>query len=351
MSPRLTLALAAFAALAALAVPTGVVAQARSDGQHDFDFEIGRWKVHLERLVHPLTHSNTWTTLDGTSVVRPVWNGLANLGELKVDGPGGHIEGLSFRLYDPRARQWRIHWANSRDGVLGPAMVGSFSNGRGEFYDQEDFNGRAIFVRFIFSGLTEGSFKIEQAFSDDGGKSWETNWITTFTKDASAPPPRTSATLGDATDAFAFETGTWTMHERRLKDPFGNADWIEKDGSTHIVDPVWSGRASIGQLQLPGATPAFAGSLLRTFNPTTKQWSMYWADRETGRVAPPLIGALENGRATFYAQTDVDGVTALVRLVYSDITRASFRTEQAYSLDGGIHWTPYDDVVFTRSAP
>ena len=126
--------------IAALAVPALVTAQPRPDGQRDFDFEIGRWHVHLERLVRPLTNSTTWVKLDGTSIVRPVWNGLANLGELIVDGPGGHIEGLSFRVYDPRARQWRIHWANAADGQLGTAMVGGFRNGRGEFYNQEMFD-------------------------------------------------------------------------------------------------------------------------------------------------------------------------------------------------------------------
>src|SRR5215216_1286383 len=156
----------AIAALAFPAITTAQTAQTRPDGQHDFDFELGRWHVHLERLVRPLTHSTTWVTLDGTSIVRPVWNGLANLGELEVDGPGGHVQGLSFRVYDPGARQWRIHWANSTDGVLGPAMVGGFRNGRGEFYNQEQLDGRAILVRFIFSEITPKSFRIEQAFSD-----------------------------------------------------------------------------------------------------------------------------------------------------------------------------------------
>ena len=78
-------------ALALFTAPIPLAAQTRRDGQHDFDFELGRWHVHLARLVRPLSHSTTWTTLDGTSVVRPVWGGLANLGELEVDGGGGHI--------------------------------------------------------------------------------------------------------------------------------------------------------------------------------------------------------------------------------------------------------------------
>jgi hypothetical protein len=182
---------AAALSLAIFAPQRGVRAQTKSaaskavalrDGSHDFDFEIGSWKAHISRLVKPLSGANTWVEYDGTSVVRAVWNGRANLGELEVQGSAGRIEGLSLRLYDPTAHQWRISWANANDGQLGTPMVGGFANGRGEFYDQEAFNGRAIYVRFIFSGMTAKSFKIEQAFSDDGGKTWETNWISTFTR-------------------------------------------------------------------------------------------------------------------------------------------------------------------------
>ena len=150
------------------------------DGQHDFDFEFGSWTAHIKRLVHPLTGSTTWVELDGTSVVRKIWGGRANLGELEVGNANMRIEGLSLRVYSPQTRQWSIYWANAADGTLGTAMVGGFKNGRGEFYDQEPLNGRAIFVRFIFSDLTATAFKLEQAFSADGGKTWEANWIATF---------------------------------------------------------------------------------------------------------------------------------------------------------------------------
>ena len=152
------------------------------DGQHDFDFEFGAWKCHISRLQHPLTGSTTWLQYEGTSIVQTVWDGRANMGELEVDGPAGHIEGLSLRLYNPQSRQWYISWANSNDGALGPPMIGEFSDGRGEFYDQETFNGRAIYVRFIFSDVTPTSFRLEQAFSADGGKTWEPNWLATFTR-------------------------------------------------------------------------------------------------------------------------------------------------------------------------
>jgi len=158
------------------------------EGQHDFDFEIGAWKTHLKRLLHPLSGSTTWVEYNGTTVVRKVWNGLANLVELEVDGPAGHIEGLSLRLYRPQSHQWSLNFANSSDGTLGQPTMGEFKNGRGEFYDQETLNGRAILVRFVISDITSNSCRFEQSFSDDGGKTWEVNWIATDTrmKDESA---------------------------------------------------------------------------------------------------------------------------------------------------------------------
>ena len=152
------------------------------DGQHDFDFEIGTWKTHLKRLQHPLSGSSTWVEYEGTSVVSKIWDGRANLVELEVDGPAGHIEGLSLRLYDPAARQWSLNFSNSRSGTLTPPTIGEFKNGRGEFYSQDTLDGRAIFVRFIISNITENSCRFEQSFSADGGKTWEINWIATDTR-------------------------------------------------------------------------------------------------------------------------------------------------------------------------
>src|SRR5262245_12345577 len=101
-------------ALIAILQPFQVAAP--RDGQHDFDFEIGAWKAHLSRLDQPLAGSTHWLDYDGTSVVRKVWDGRANLGELDVKGPAGHLEGMTLRLYNTAARQWNITWANASDG-------------------------------------------------------------------------------------------------------------------------------------------------------------------------------------------------------------------------------------------
>jgi hypothetical protein len=179
-------------------VTQGTTAAARPtkpprDGQHDFDFEIGTWKTHLRRLARPLTGSTTWVEYDGTTTVTKVWGGRANLVELTANGPAGNIEALNLRLYNPESHQWSLNFASSRSGTLGTPTIGEFSNGRGEFYDQETFDGRAIFVRFVITDVTPGSCfvvstttpnvcRFEPAFSNDGGKTWEVNWIATDTR-------------------------------------------------------------------------------------------------------------------------------------------------------------------------
>lgn len=157
-------------------------AQAPRDGQHDFDFEIGTWKTRLKRLVHPLSGSDEWVEYEGVTTVRKVWNGRANLVELTADGPAGHFEGLNLRLYNPQSGQWSLNFANSRTGTLGQPTIGGFVNGRGEFYDQEDFDGRAVFVRFVIIPVDADTIRFEQAFSGDGGKTWELNWVATDTR-------------------------------------------------------------------------------------------------------------------------------------------------------------------------
>ena len=151
------------------------------DRQHDFDWEFGNWHTHLWRLQQPLSGSNEWVEYDGTTVVRKIWDGRANMVELEVDGPT-HIEALNLRLYNPETHKWSLNFANSKAGTLGTPAVGEFKNGQGEFYDQENFNGRPVLVRFIISDVKPESCKFEQSFSTDGGKTWEVNWIAIDTR-------------------------------------------------------------------------------------------------------------------------------------------------------------------------
>lgn len=152
------------------------------DGQHDFDFHLGNWKSDISLLQHPLTGSTTWVKCKGALAVRKVWAGRAQFEELEADCPGGHIEDLLLFLYNPQSRQWSLNAAAAGDGVIGRPMFGEFINGRGEFYDQEMLKGRALLVRQVWSDITPTSHHFEQAFSDDGGKTWKPNFRATLTR-------------------------------------------------------------------------------------------------------------------------------------------------------------------------
>ena len=152
------------------------------DGQHDFDFNFGSWKTHILRLQNPLTGSKSWVEMNGTVVVRKVWNGRAQLEEIEADGANGHFEGMTLFLYNPASHQWSQDFASSRDGSLEVPLIGEFKDGRGELISQEQFKGRTILVRGVWSEIRADSHRFEQAFSDDGGKTWEPNFVATLTR-------------------------------------------------------------------------------------------------------------------------------------------------------------------------
>ena len=157
---------------------------AARDGQKDFDWEIGTWTTSVKVRRNALSGTAPeWAQYDGTSVVKPLLGGRANFVELSVSGPRGKIEGGSLRLYNPKARQWSLNYASAGGGVLTAPVFGGFDgNGRGAFYGQDSIDGRTILVRFIVTVVSPKEARFEQAYSMDGGQSWEDNWIAVDTR-------------------------------------------------------------------------------------------------------------------------------------------------------------------------
>jgi hypothetical protein len=319
--------------------------QPQRDGQHDFDFEIGTWKTHLElnaRIGHPFTGPNTWSEYEGTSVVRKIWNGKGNIVELEADGPTGHVEGLNMHLYNPQSHQWSLNFANGKVGTIGVPTVGEFHDGRGEFYDQETINGRVMLVRNIWSKITPNSCHFEQAFSDDGGKTWESNWVVTDTRvtDESAVAetslPQNAA--GDGQHDFDFSFGTWKTHIKRLQHPLsGSTTWMEYEG-TSVVRKIWNGRAGLGESEADGPTGHLEALSLRLYAPEAHQWNLAYASSQVGILSVASSGEFKNGRGEFYDTEPFNGKSILVRQVWSDVTPTSCHFEQAFSEDGGKTW-------------
>lgn len=159
-------------------------ASSLKDGAGDFDF-IGDWDAHLKKLENPLTGSTGWIKYRGTSRIRKIWDDCANTEDFDVHRTAKdlHIKAQTLRMYNPDSRQWSIYLVNAAKGTLGlPPVVGQFAGGMGEFYDQEEWKGRHIWVRYLGSTCLPDAACIEQSFSADYGKTWEVNWICTLSR-------------------------------------------------------------------------------------------------------------------------------------------------------------------------
>jgi hypothetical protein len=329
-------------------------AAAERDGQHDFDFEIGTWKLHLRRRLHPLTGSDAWTDFEGSVSARKIWDGRADFDEFAAESPTGHIEGVTLRLYNPQTHQWSLYWANGKEGALsGPPQVGEFKNGRGEFFCQDTFNDRMILIRYVWSNITANSAHFEQSFSDDGGKTWEVNWITDQTRVSDEPAnvrsasnapqadsgsTKVKAAEGDGRHDFDPLIGGWTYHLKRRSNPLtGSTTWTELEG-TGVCYKVWGGRANLDTIEVDGPTGHIEGLTLRLFNPETHQWSLYWANSKTGKMDPPQIGQFKNGHGEFYAQDMINGKSVFIRFDWTNVATSTPHFEQSFSDDGGKTW-------------
>jgi hypothetical protein len=152
-----------------------------SGPEHDFDFNMGRWNTRIRAVLDPLSAPGVWSDLQGTHVVYRVWDDWANIGQLEVDGPSGHIEDLALRMYDRKTRQWRVYFANSGSGTLEPPMIGQFKDGVGIFVFLDEMEGKTVLVRNVWSGMASKSCHQDWAISVDGGKTWLPTWVSTDT--------------------------------------------------------------------------------------------------------------------------------------------------------------------------
>lgn len=318
------------------------------DGSHDFDFNLGTWRTQIKRLLHPLTGSNAWTDLDGTVTVRKVWGGRGQLEEIEADGAMGHFEGLTLFLYNPAAHQWSSSFSSSSDGSMERPGIGEFRDGRCEFINQDTYNGRTILVKMVWSAIAPDSHHVEQSFSDDGGKTWEANFIGTLTRRNASPAalrtaaastgPEETVAPADGQHAFDFDLGEWKTHTSRLKNPLSGSDtWVEMDGVT-TVRKVWEGRANLAELVSDGGGAHLELLSLRLYDPTTHEWSLHFATSNVGILSIPMVGLFHNGRGEFIDQEQYNGKTILVKFTITALSPTTAQSEQAFSADGGKTW-------------
>jgi hypothetical protein len=150
------------------------------DGRRDFDFLMGTWTVHHRRLRRRLSADRVWEEFGGTCAALPVLGGAGNVDDNVLHLPGGSYRALSIRAFDACRRQWSIWWLDAREAAIGQPVHGRFEDGVGTFLGDDVWQDRPVRVRFLWSGITDQSARWEQAFSADGGATYETNWVMDF---------------------------------------------------------------------------------------------------------------------------------------------------------------------------
>lgn len=172
---------AAAALLGAAALAAGP-RPAAAGGLHDFDFLAGHWHVHHRRLQQRLAGSHEWLEFGGSAAARLLMDGAGNVDDNVIELPDGAYRAVTLRAFDPATGLWSIWWLDGRRpaGPLDPPVRGRFEGGVGTFYADDTYEGRPIRVRYRWSGITRAACHWEQAFSADGGRTWETNWTMEF---------------------------------------------------------------------------------------------------------------------------------------------------------------------------
>lgn len=296
----------------------------------NFDFYVGHWNVANRRLRSPLTGSDDWYEFTGTSTGHRYFDGLVNVDEISFPDQG--FRGLTLRTCDPATGEWSLRWVNSRNGQLGTPVVGRWRGGKLVGHATEEINGRMTDVRFVWSDITADTCHWEQAFSVDGGDTWEPNWIIESTRRADAPE---LAPLPRVTRDFDFCAGRWNVRNRRLTTPLDpDGEWTEST-SVSRGTMFHNGAANIDEVRFDDGTYGLA---IRLFDRAAGTWASYWVGSRDGRLQPPVHGGFTGGDGEFFGDDEYDGMPVRVRYRWTGTTGPSPRWEQAFSIDGGGTW-------------
>jgi hypothetical protein len=329
------------AALVATAVP-GATADA-ADGAHDFDFVVGEWRVHHRRL-KPGTRE--WIEFEGTCSTRKAMAGSANVEEHALDSPTGAYQAAGLRAFDAKTGQWAIWWLDGRypSRPLDPPAKGRFEDGVGRFYADYTQDGKPMRGRLQWSEITATSARFEQSSSADGGKTWSPNWIMKFERATGAARPGAT----EPSD-FDFLHGEGRVRHRYLRVGPGGREWVDASG-TASQRPLMGGRANLEEHTIDAPSGSYRALALRSFDAKTSEWSIWWLDGRSPHepLDPPVRGRFERGIGTFHGDTTIGGKPTRVRFIWSEITPASARWEQAYAPEEGGAWESNWVMEFSR---
>jgi hypothetical protein len=315
----------------------------------DFNFLQGSFDVRAERLRDPFDPGSGWIRSDATATAtaRTHFAGAVSLDELWFAAERRFA--LAIRLFDPAARQWTVYGVTSDTGQLRAPVTGAWADGQCVLTGAGEYRGRPLLTRHTWSDVTGPSAHWEQSFSVDDGATWQPNAALDYVRRPQDPATQTATQTGARlADDFDFEAGTWRVRHRRLSDPLGTAgQWTEFES----VQKAWTycdGAVSVDEVSLPDGR---RGLTVRTFDPATRQWSIYWVNSASGQLTPPpVVGGFVDGVGTFLAREEIGGQLVDVRFLWSGTATDSPHWEQAFSADDGQTWRPNWEMDFTRVA-
>ena len=318
-----------------------------TDISNDFDFLAGTWDVEHHRLT---VGSTGWTTSTGSrAAAYRLLDGGVSLDEITF--PSAGASGLSIRVFVPERREWEIRWVSSRDGLVGPPVVGAFVGGECRLVgDELPQDGRPTRMTYEWDRITPTSARWQQAYSFDGERTWEKNWEMRFTRTAAEPEPLPQDHLAKLTSDFDFLTGTWRVQHRKLRSRLtGCTDWDEFESSfearTHL-----NGLVSVDEGPLQGVDgSAYRGMTFRTYDVAAGEWLLHWFDsRSLQWDRTPVRGRFVDGVGEFVAEDQHAGIPILCRFRWTVYSPEKAGWEQAFSTDDGATWEVNWEMVETR---
>src|ERR1017187_880121 len=155
---------------------------------------------------------------------------------------------------------------------------------------------------------------------------------------------------GDGARDFDFWMGRWNVHNRRLRERLkGSTTWDEFE-ATCVARELAGGLGNEDEYRTDFAG-GFVGMTFRFYNPTTKLWAIYWADSRRGVLDPPVVGSFSGDTGVFEGTDTFEGRPIRVRFIWSRLTPATARWEQAFSADEGSTWETNWVMDMTRVCP
>ncbi|MET7276642.1 hypothetical protein ABZS29_00320 [Kribbella sp. NPDC005582] len=304
----------------------------------DFDFLNGDFDVRHRQLI-----AGEWIEYDGTTTAKTYFDGAISIDEMRFPTKGTY--GLSVRLFDPTTSEWSIWWVNSTTMELYPPVRGQWSadGSRCRMVGEDAVDGRPILCSYEWSDLTVQTAHWEQAYSYDGGATWETNWTMDFTRRTTPAPP---LDVPKVTGEFDFLVGRWHMANRRRRPALGEPhEWYEVESEMQVTT-YFDGAISFDEGWFP--TEGFRGATLRLFNPATKTWSIHWINSLRGQLETPVVGSFGDDGLGIFEGPDVwEGRPIDVRFTWTPGADKS-AWQQDFSEDGGKTWVTNWLMAHTR---